>query len=409
MDITISSSVRFQNKELSEDIINDILTRASNTLDIDFSGSNLMNDIPLFIVDWISHNNFYNFCSINLNGTNISSRSFDVMMDTVACSKDLKALHVRGNGLPKEAGMAMAKVIGARAGLEVLDAAENRLGDAGIAAIAGCFTADLSEISNNTPVSLLSLAVLDLSNNDFGDAGVLALCRGLTYFSKTASSMHRRSNLRVLKLNNNKFGDKGAICLATFLDTCCTTGCYNLEEISVSNNVITGTGLHHLLLAVGDSSSLLKVGLKHCAPDVDSLESLVSVVHQQKSSIRIIEFDMWEQDALQLLADERALDIIVRLSDAVAGNGNIALMSLGELPDVTRKAVLRATAGSPDYYRLRIMMDCFRSMIEVLKMASSQERELISSLESGQPSVIQLQQREFEKLRREHSVSFTIA
>ena len=47
-------------------------------------------------------------------------------------------------------------------------------------------------------------------------------------------------------------------------------------------------------------------------------------------------------------------------------------------------------------------------MLEVLKLQSNQQRALLSSLETGQPlSVLKLQQNEFQKLRKEHAVSYS--
>jgi hypothetical protein len=48
-------------------------------------------------------------------------------------------------------------------------------------------------------------------------------------------------------------------------------------------------------------------------------------------------------------------------------------------------------------------------MLEVLKMQANQQRALLSSLENGQPlSVLKMQQMEFEKLRKEHTVRLTL-
>jgi hypothetical protein len=204
------------------------------------------------------------------------------------------------------------------------------------------------------------------------------------------------------------------LCLATFLETCYCTGSYKLEELSISDNTLTHVGLLHILTAVKSAplsnATITKLGLNNCSPSVDVLGELaVMLLSEDCAALRVVEMGMTENHALTLLREESLLDKIVTLSDAVSGSRNIAVLTLGELPDAIRKAALRATAGSPQYYQLRIMMDCFRSMLEVLKMASTQQRELLASLEVGQPaSVIQLQQKEFEKLRQEHSVSFTL-
>lgn len=115
---------------------------------------------------------------------------------------------------------------------------------------------------------------------------------------------------------------------------------------------------------------------------------------------------MEEEQAIDICLNDSYLDAIVALSDAVAANDHITVLTLGELPDVTRKQVLASQPGSARYYGLRVAMDCFSSMIEVLKLQSNQQRALLSSLESGQPlSVLKLQQNEFEKLRKEHAVN----
>jgi hypothetical protein len=114
---------------------------------------------------------------------------------------------------------------------------------------------------------------------------------------------------------------------------------------------------------------------------------------------------MEEEEALEICLNDSYLDAIVTLSDAVKANDHITVLTLGDLPDVTRKQVLASQPGSAKYYGLRVAMDCYSSMLEVLKMQSSQQRALLTSLENGQPlSVLKLQQLEFEKLRREHAV-----
>lgn len=125
----------------------------------------------------------------------------------------------------------------------------------------------------------------------------------------------------------------------------------------------------------------------------------------QTIRLRMLELSANEEESNEMCTDERFLDTIVALSDAVATNEHIAVLTLGELPDATRRQVLTSAPGSPRYYGLRVAMDCFRSMLEVLRMASSQQRQLLSQLESGQPvSVLKLQQDEFQKLRKEHMV-----
>jgi hypothetical protein len=69
---------------------------------------------------------------------------------------------------------------------------------------------------------------------------------------------------------------------------------------------------------------------------------------------------MNEEDALDICLNESYLDAIVALSDAVTANDYITVLTLGDLPDVTRKQVLLSQPGSARYYGLRVAMDCFR-------------------------------------------------
>jgi hypothetical protein len=55
--------------------------------------------------------------------------------------------------------------------------------------------------------------------------------------------------------------------------------------------------------------------------------------------VRIIELAMNEEDALDICLSDSYLDAIVALSDAVTANDYITVLTLGDLPDVTRKQV----------------------------------------------------------------------
>jgi hypothetical protein len=141
---------------------------------------------------------------------------------------------------------------------------------AGIAAIAGAFTTDLSRLpppeGPRQGVSLLTLAALDLSGNHFGDGGLLALCRGLTHFlggmlarrgadtaggvggaeaeteTETGAAVSPLVCLRVLKLSHNKCGDKAAACLAQLLESFYLPGLLPLEELSLGHNPLGVAG-----------------------------------------------------------------------------------------------------------------------------------------------------------------------
>ncbi|CAE7801307.1 Nlrp12, partial [Symbiodinium microadriaticum] len=355
--------------------------------------------MPFFIIDCLSRNSYFNFAHVNLNSTNIHIRGFDALVDSIVCFPELRSLTVRSNSLPKEAGMSLAKILGARASLQVLDARDNNLSDAGVAAISGAFTADLSDLSNSVSISLLSLTVLDLSGNHVGDAGLLALCRGLTHFGRSSRSCGRASSLQVLRLANNKIGDKAAVCLAQFLESYYCTGHFPLEELSLSGNPIGRTGMVAVLDSIqsapAKNATLMKLSMEKCHPALEVLE---------EAGLRILELAMGEAEATEMCNSEAFLDTIVALSDAVAANEHIAVLTLGELPDTTRRQTLTAAPGTARYYGLRVAMDCFRSMLEVLRMAAHQQRQFLTSLENGQPvSVLKLQQDEFQKLRREHT------
>jgi Leucine-rich repeat (LRR) protein len=285
IDRMLTRKTRFSNLQLTEDKVEDIIHKAAEGgYDLDFSGAILEGDMPFFIIDCLSRNNYFNFAHVNLNSTNVSIRGFDALVDSIVCFSELRTVTVRGNSLPKEAGMSLAKVLGARASLQVLDARDNNLSDAGVAAISGAFTADLSDISDSTSISLLSLTVLDLSDNFIGDAGLLALCRGLTHFGRSTRSARRPSGLQVLRLSNNRIGDKAAVCLAQFLESFYCTGHFALEELSLSGNPIGRTGMVAILDSIqgatAKNATLMKLSMDKCHPALEVLEEAARLLRQ---------------------------------------------------------------------------------------------------------------------------------
>jgi hypothetical protein len=443
IDRLINRKTKFANVELNEESVERILHKAAadGGYDLDLSGAILEGDAPFFIADMISHFNYYKFAHVNLNKTNISLRGFDALIDTIVCFPDLKTLTVRNNNLPKEAGMSIAKILGSHATLQVLDLRENNLSDPGLAAISGAFTADLTDLLPGKNISLLTLTIIDLSYNSIGDSGLLSLCRGLSHFAKSCrnyrNNRHSHSNsngatsvtsggngsaLQILRLNHNKIGDKAAVCFAQFLESFYCTGAFALEEINLSNNPIGPTGLVAILAAIQPVTSesyatLMKVSLENCKPSIVVLDEVTRLLrppsfsksgysppHHLSSSrlvsslsfslslslscrVRIIELAMNEEDALDICLSDSYLDAIVALSDAVTANDYITVLTLGDLPDVTRKQVtlllylssrrlmlchqvLLSQPGSARYYGLRVAMDCFRFLSPFLLLFS---------------------------------------
>jgi hypothetical protein len=80
---------------------------------------------------------------------------------------------------------------------------------------------------------------------------------------------------------------------------------------------------------------------------------------------------MTEEDAVEICFNDSYLDAIVALSDAVTANDHITVLTLGDLPDVTRKQVLASQPGSARYYGLRVAMDCFRFHLDPFPPFSS--------------------------------------
>jgi Ran GTPase-activating protein (RanGAP) involved in mRNA processing and transport len=317
IDRLLNRKTRYADVELNEETVERILHKAAadGGYDLDLSGALLEGDAPFFIADVISHYGYYKFAHVNLNKTHLTIRGFDALIDIVVCFPELKTLTVQGNNLPKEAGMSIAKILGSHATLQVLDLRENQLSDAGLAAISGAFTADLSNLNSSfsssstsnrqthshhnsnhshnmslsTPsslsptISLLTLTILDLSYNSIGDSGLLSLCRGLSHFAKSFRGIGRTSALQILRLSHNKIGDKAAVCFAQFLESYYCTGYFALEEINFSCNPIGPTGLIAILAAIQpvtseDHSTLMKVSLDFCKPNISVLDEITRLL-----------------------------------------------------------------------------------------------------------------------------------
>lgn len=339
IDRLLNRHARFEPKstELSEQDIDDIVSKAitDGAVELDLSGANMAGDSAFFVIDMLSQHDA-SFCHINLNNTHLPIQGFDALMDYFVGYNDLRTLTVKDNGLPKEAGMSLAKLLGAHATLQVLDASGNAMGDAGIAAIAGAFTADLSTLSSAKSISLLTLSVLDLSNNNFGDAGLLALCRGLMHFSKTVStSANTVSALKTLRLDNNHIGSKSIQRLAQTLQSCCLSGFLQLEELSLSNNPIDGNALVVLIQLFqsipAEYTSLRRLGIDYCNITVDALLGLSQYLTLEHCKLSIVNAAISADQAHSMTSEAMFLDVIVKLSDAVAGSRTLTVLTLGNM------------------------------------------------------------------------------
>ena len=137
IDRLMCHQTRFTNSmTMSEDSIDAIILKAATeSLDLDLSGSQLTGEAPYFVLDSLSRNEFVNFLHVNLSSSNINSGGFNVLMDYFIYFNSLETLNVRNNDLPKEAGVAIAKLLGANSPLKLLDASGNCLSDAGMCTV----------------------------------------------------------------------------------------------------------------------------------------------------------------------------------------------------------------------------------------------------------------------------------
>jgi hypothetical protein len=263
-------SPRFHNHRLSERDTENVVLRCTESGILDFSGADLGDDRALFLADAIQSSLQLQprLRHINLNYTGISASGFDAIVSSAAEMGALESFSCRQNTLPREAGLSVSRLLGSRGSLAMLDLRENKLGDVGVASIAGAFTTDISETLSTDKVSFLSLCILDISDNNFGDMGVLTLCRGLSQFARHTSALGRLSSLKALRMNKNNIGDKGAMCLAQLVGSMQTeralrfashrghqSASLQLQELGLSANPIGGRGLRALLnVAAGQNS-----------------------------------------------------------------------------------------------------------------------------------------------------------
>ena len=148
------NKTRFSNMKMSEENIDSIVLKAAReTLDLDLSGSQLTGEAPYFLLDSLSRNEFVNFVHVNLSSSEISPSGFSVLIDYFIYFNALETLNVRNNSLPKESGVAIAKILGGSSPLKLLDASGNSLGDAGEQCLCilmlGCLCGVIRNCSNS--------------------------------------------------------------------------------------------------------------------------------------------------------------------------------------------------------------------------------------------------------------------
>lgn len=439
---------RFNGLELTETDLEEILKSAAsqNEIELDLSGAALNGDGGLFLADCISRYNYYSFVNLNLSSTKLSKEGFEALMYSVIEFKFLEVLYLRNNDLPKEAGLSLAKALGAKGKLRVLDIQENNLGDTGVAAIAGSFTADLRDISQNVSISLLSLQELDLSANKISDAAVLALCRGLSQCGKQASAIGRKTSLHTLRMNRNSLGDKAAMCLAQLLQTCGGNGYLSIKELSVTDNPIGFRGMIALLSTAQEGArySLQTLNMGRCKPNLSLLE-MAAIVLASPSALKVLDLSMIEPTAREVSIESGFTDTLTRLAAAVGANSELCSLNLGELPDTLKKALSASQIGSAPYQKIKDALEAMRSMQDILRLTASlstvgstdidtttsitttsgaspqQTRELSLSTQplladsslltapiEPHPSALEIQQREFERLQQEHTAMMDV-
>jgi Ran GTPase-activating protein (RanGAP) involved in mRNA processing and transport len=140
-----------------------------------------------------------------------------------------------------------------------LDLCNNKIGDAGVEAIAKALCANSA------------LVKLDLSYNQIGDNGVEALVQAL----------HSNSTLKILDLTCNKIGNRGAKSLAEAL---CHNSC--LQCLKLSGNLkISEDGVCHLVQALTHNTSIINRGTDKCCGLALDLGEC------QKHALKCSEFD----------------------------------------------------------------------------------------------------------------------
>ena len=244
--------------------------KASVSRTLDCSGA-LLNNIQdtTFISDFISTQQL-TFELMNFGCCQLTPECLESLLAKELSG--LRALIIRDNNLKKAAGYVIAKLLGSRGQMTIVDLQNNSLGDVGVSSIAGGFTSELIDTKLRAPhalltLSKLSLQELDLSGNDISDLGVIALCSGLGVFVRNAYKANQKIFLKILRLSRNRITDKGASALARLIDLGCLSEMERdrkdnfipitadrnlpllLEELCLSDNLITSVGVSTILKA----------------------------------------------------------------------------------------------------------------------------------------------------------------
>jgi Leucine-rich repeat (LRR) protein len=394
----------------SENEIEAMLQTALQSRNLNLSGISLSSDLCLFIVDCIVSGKNLSFEKVSVDNCKLSPQGFEALITCAADFKNIEILTASSNGLPKEAGFCVSKLLGARGKLKILDLSSNNLSDVGVASISGAFTTDLSELEQRSSVSMLSLMELNLSCNSFGDMGILALCRGLTHFTRHATLAGRRCGLRSLKLENNNVGDKGALCLAQLLVSCSKIhlstnatprspsrgydsdfGILKLEQLILNRNPIGPQGMIALLGIMSDESSdgsrcyLTELGLANCKLATPVLDGLIANLHSSRTVLSTVDLEIGESFAAQMLAEDasafndaslsnsRWTNCFRKLSEAIVGCGKVNIsINLGALPRVMLLECQRCKEGGDmhRFYDLVGALDAMSAVADALGLTA---------------------------------------
>ena len=168
------------------------------------------------------------------------------------------------------AGLAVAKVIRSGQGLQILELAQNRLGDIGIAGISGALLATSCEPIEpaDEPEKTLPFRLqrLDVSSNQVTELGLNTLCNAIsTAIEQNQNAQSADFPLKELLLAYNRIGDEGAKRLAKFWAA--HSNDLHVESLDVSHNNLSTKGLTLLLNALSSSGRALStIALTVCCP-----------------------------------------------------------------------------------------------------------------------------------------------
>ena len=354
---SMTSPRRFSNQTFSEEDLNAALEAGcTGSKVLDLSGADLSDaDSALFLADALLRNRLFDFENVNLNSTRLNTDGLDTLVTVLLEMPALESFQIRGCGLSKESGSSFSKLL-VKSGLKLqsLDIRDNRLGDIGIAAIAGAFASDLSFLpapssSGTATLSILSLRSLDLSGNDLGDMAVLALCRGFTQLARNASAGGRCSQLKSLSLHGNKLGDKSCHCLAQLISLCsvppppaaaaAAAPSLGLEELGLNDNInITARGMSALLRTSQDVnrvSPLRQLSLARCQPSLEVVALLAVVLQSPHCRLESVQLQFTDEAATLAIEAARSRDV-----------SDMSLTSFGSISDTMRSLAAACSSSS---------------------------------------------------------------